>query len=268
MEPPRHGRVRWKDATTAAMLVSGAVIGCARTPLEGLYCPPPTNGIDCQCRFVVETKAGVWVVTRQGARLARRDQLPLKEPPGAGQPWRFEDGETLTQVVDPLLELAMVKLKGRRVFRRVFGEERDIVGREGLTIRDGVFISIDAFKDKGERFSCRAGIIAHDPTASAERDISMSVAPPPAGGSSFRDYVLVEPDRPAGECPESLYPTRADLKLQWGWGVRFFLRSDGEVDGLLLVGPGGGLYVPAGTTTDTVRELVKRWDLNYHPPDG
>jgi hypothetical protein len=253
-------------------MLLAAAGGCASVPFEGLYCPvgkPPTYPSSCQ--YLVERKDGVLVATQHGARLVRRSQLELRAPKDARGPWRLEDGQTFTQVIDPFRALAMSKLKGRHTFVKAYGgwqfdEEPITVGKEVLIIEDGLFIRIDGFSEHGQKYPCHAGVLVDDPTMSGYLVIAMNVAPPPAGERDSRYALLAEPRRTGADCREALAPPRGDISYDWTDDVRFFLGPGGEVEGLQVGNV--GLYVPQGTSQDALGRLVEYWHLDDRPPDG
>jgi hypothetical protein len=224
-------------------------------PFDGLYYAASDPGRSPAREFLVAAPDGVWVFGRAGARLVPRGQLPLIAPSAKGKPWRLaRKPQPLTQLVDPFLARLMAGLKGRHVLALI-DLETGKPKPDTLTIDDGIFVRLESPKPERGQRECVAGMLVHDPTENAERPIDPAPRQPAPGKLGARTYLAIELGE---ECPEKLDKTNTNSSRGLIAGAHLFARSDGQLQGVQLVGyMYSALFAPAGTPPEALKQMLR-----------
>ena len=225
-----------------------ALAACATAPIDGVYRSEagPSGPQREQRRYLVETGNGVWVVSREGAKLVPRKELPLVAPKKDEEPWRLKIEGGLAKMRDPRLEAALAKLKGRRVFAKLDVGGAVLDREKTLILDDGVYYRLQPGDAEGR--SC--GIL---------------VALAPASETFLTRELAALPiaDAPSA-CPNALDRTRDNRAGQWFAVLRFHLGTDGQLE---VVAAPGGYYVPVDTSPEDIARWIKSHGLDWQPPE-
>lgn len=265
----------WRVVVTATLgFVSAA--GCATTSISGLYCATPSASPEHpHCELLVETPEGVWVADGEGARLADRDALALRAPARRNDPWQLDMGELFSRTTDPVLEMMLTELQGRRIFYTLT-PSGEVDHRSMLVIDDALFLHTErqygAFPPE-----CLAGILAY--ATARLRDPLDPLAEPPRRRAGFieRQGNVLGLEYMPGACPKTLDPARYNSARDMVAVAKVYLRSNGSIEGVKLddlrLGSRASntwnstFYVPADISRREIHDLIVGLDL-YPPIEG